>query len=515
MRNTTNAKVWSLFLSFVIACSMLFTLPVAGYAEDGTEDKWTDENTIKIGDAELLHKLFDKLAESENLTGSLKVILTADIKTDKGIKFGTNLEDNELLLDLNGHSITVDSDDFQYYNALSVWGKANVTITGNGSLVSKYAGEYDDPSAVMIYGGNVTIENGTYDAKKPLVAYYSGDDGDKINVVINGGTFTGETPLTVSCADVTVNDGTFTCKKYDSSGWFGDYSPCVSLDGGSTGNKHGNMTIHGGRFENTAAESGAVIESNGNLSIDGGTFIGSGFMNSDSWYSKGDMKYSISGGDFTGAGDFFKFLVEAMPSTVLSVTGGEFTDAQKKEIQESNKLGDADYNKAADLKNYRQEKVPVCEYTGKALRPEIIMNVILSGGEFELGAAKRFSYKTTYKNNAKIGLATVTYTGQGDMKGTAKAVFKIVPKKASFKSVKGSKKALVFKVKSQKGGVKYQIQYKNGKGKWKSKITGKTSLTVKKLKAKKKYKVKVRAFKKVSGKTYYGAWSKTKTVKTK
>ncbi len=39
--------------------------------------------------------------------------------------------------------------------------------------------------------------------------------------------------------------------------------------------------------------------------------------------------------------------------------------------------------------------------------------------------------------------------------------------------------------------------------------------TIKKLTSKKTYYVKVRAYKKVSGKTYYGAYCKAKTVKVK
>ena len=43
----------------------------------------------------------------------------------------------------------------------------------------------------------------------------------------------------------------------------------------------------------------------------------------------------------------------------------------------------------------------------------------------------------------------------------------------------------------------------------------KTSTTIKKLKAKKKYFVKVRTYKTVKGKTYYSTWSKVKNVTTK
>lgn len=42
-----------------------------------------------------------------------------------------------------------------------------------------------------------------------------------------------------------------------------------------------------------------------------------------------------------------------------------------------------------------------------------------------------------------------------------------------------------------------------------------TKATVKKLKSKKKYYVRVRTYKKVNGKKIYSSWSKVKSVKTK
>ena len=74
---------------------------------------------------------------------------------------------------------------------------------------------------------------------------------------------------------------------------------------------------------------------------------------------------------------------------------------------------------------------------------------------------------------------------------------------------------MTIQIKSQKGGVKYQLQYRKGKGSWKTKTISKTKLTLKKLTSGKKYIVRVRALKKVAGKTYYGPWSKQKTVKIK
>ena len=63
--------------------------------------------------------------------------------------------------------------------------------------------------------------------------------------------------------------------------------------------------------------------------------------------------------------------------------------------------------------------------------------------------------------------------------------------------------------------MKYQIAYRLGSGKWKTKTATAKGITIKKLKSNKKYQVRVRAFKKVGGKAYYGAWSATKKVMIK
>ena len=95
------------------------------------------------------------------------------------------------------------------------------------------------------------------------------------------------------------------------------------------------------------------------------------------------------------------------------------------------------------------------------------------------------------------------------------------PKSASIKKVKGAKKAISV-IWKKVGGVKgYQIQVATDKKFKKNKKTvtikkqKTTKTTVKKLKAKKKYYVRVRAYKTVNGKKVYSSWSKVKTVKTK
>lgn len=104
---------------------------------------------------------------------------------------------------------------------------------------------------------------------------------------------------------------------------------------------------------------------------------------------------------------------------------------------------------------------------------------------------------------------------------TTKNTETVKPKKTSIKKLsKGKKKFTVTwaKVSGVKG---YQIQYssdkkfkKNNKSVTVTKQK-KTKATVKKLKSKKKYYVRVRTYKTVNGKKIYSSWSKVKSVKTK
>ena len=99
---------------------------------------------------------------------------------------------------------------------------------------------------------------------------------------------------------------------------------------------------------------------------------------------------------------------------------------------------------------------------------------------------------------------------------------KVTVKKTTLKSAKNAKgKKLVVKWKKNTAGNGYQIQYstskKFAKGN-KTKTISKnktTSYTIKKLKKKKTYYVRIRTYKKVSEKTYYSEWSSVKKVKIK
>ena len=131
-------------------------------------------------------------------------------------------------------------------------------------------------------------------------------------------------------------------------------------------------------------------------------------------------------------------------------------------------------------------------------------------------------YTVSYKNNVNFGEASVTIKGKGDnCKGTITKTFDIVPKKV--KNVKASsiKKT---SVKLSWDHVDYATRYqiyratsKNGKytriystpDRWTYSYTDKTA------KEGTYYYYKIRAYKKVNGKKYYGSWSDIISVKTK
>ena len=164
-----------------------------------------------------------------------------------------------------------------------------------------------------------------------------------------------------------------------------------------------------------------------------------------------------------------------------------------------------------DLSNVKVAKIAKKVYNGKAIKPAV--KLTYKGEALKAGT----DYTVAYKNNVKVGKATVTITGKGDYVGSVKTSFVIAPAKAQIAKIKGKKKAIAVTIKNQKGtGVAgYQIAYKKaGAKKFKTVKTTNAKKTIKKLVKNKKYTVKVRAYAKIGGKTYYGAYSKAKTVKT-
>ncbi|MGN0458693.1 MAG: fibronectin type III domain-containing protein [Eubacterium sp.] len=135
---------------------------------------------------------------------------------------------------------------------------------------------------------------------------------------------------------------------------------------------------------------------------------------------------------------------------------------------------------------------------------------------------KNTDYTVSYANGRKnVGKYAVKITFKGKYSGTKTLYFTIKPKSTSISSLTaGSKKFTVRWKKQNSQTTGYQIQYStsskftNAKTVTVSKNST-TSKTVSKLKAKKKYYVRVRTYKTVNGTKYYSAWSKYKAVTTK
>ena len=172
-------------------------------------------------------------------------------------------------------------------------------------------------------------------------------------------------------------------------------------------------------------------------------------------------------------------------------------------------------NKAA-ISKAKFASIAAKTYTGKALKPGV--KVTFGGSTLKAKTA----YTLTYSANKNVGTATVTVKGKGNFSGSKKLTFKINPKGTVLSKVTAGKKAFTAKWKKQATQTTgYQVQYStNAKFKSGNKtVTVKknktTSTAVKKLKAKKKYYVRIRTYKTVKGKQFVSAWSKAKTVTTK
>lgn len=150
-------------------------------------------------------------------------------------------------------------------------------------------------------------------------------------------------------------------------------------------------------------------------------------------------------------------------------------------------------------------------YTGKQIKPAITTSL-----------TKNTDYTVSYGTNISTGVGTVKIKGKGNYTGTITLKFNIVPKKATLSGVTAGKKQFSAKWKKDAQGTGYQLSYSTS-----SKFTSSTTVTstitsnktvskvVKSLKANKKYYVRIRTYKTISGKKCYGAWSAVKTVTTK
>lgn len=151
-------------------------------------------------------------------------------------------------------------------------------------------------------------------------------------------------------------------------------------------------------------------------------------------------------------------------------------------------------------------KISAQVYTGKQIKPKITVK----NGSKTLTKGK--DYSVTYKNNMNIGTATLTVKGLGNYTGTKKISFKIKP---GTPKVTISKQGSVTKLSWGKvrGAGGYQIYYsQNGEDYTMLATTSSTKYSIPALSGGDKCSYKVRAYKKVSGKSVYGSFSKAVTL---
>ena len=133
------------------------------------------------------------------------------------------------------------------------------------------------------------------------------------------------------------------------------------------------------------------------------------------------------------------------------------------------------------------------------------------------------SHSPGYPSGRKnVGKYTVKVTFKGNYSGSKNLTFTINPPKTSISKLTAGKKAFTAKwAKKTTQVTGYEIQYSTSKtfasGNKTVKVTSaKTvSKTIKSLKAKKTYYVRIRTYKTVNKVNYYSDWSAKKSVTTK
>ena len=201
---------------------------------------------------------------------------------------------------------------------------------------------------------------------------------------------------------------------------------------------------------------------------------------------------------------------------------------------------------AAENTSVKAAFVPVEEKTNPTIPDRVAVNQSITANSRTVAyGTKPFALNAQAKTNltytsSNTKVATVSGAGKVTIKGTGKAVITITaeatenynaaskqvtitvtPKKASGLKVKTAKKKMTVSWKKDTRASGYQITYAQNKKftKGKKSVTVSknktTKKTIKKLKSKKTYYVKVRAYKKSGSTKLYGSYSKVKKAKVK
>ncbi len=346
-------------------------------------------------------------------------------------------------------------------------GKAKAIITGKGLYQGSKTIEFDIAKRPLYQETTVTFDKTEY-------GYTGGEIKPAVKVVSGGRTLISGTDYTVSYQD-NVNIGTGRVNVKGMGNYEGEAQATFSITQGSIGADSIALSANSYPFTGGAVTPAPTVK------VGGKTLVK-------------DTDYTVSYKNNTKAG-----------TATVTVTGkGAYKGSASRSFTITKK-SIASLKPAAAAAKYA--------YTGKAITPD----VVIKNGSTTL--KKGTDYTLTYKANKAIGTATITVKGKGNYSGSNKCTFQIVPKKVT--GVKASATSTTAgKLRWTKTGNAsgYRIYLYNSKTKKYEKLktissNATVSCKLTGLKAGGSYKYKVRAYKKVNGKTYWGTPSAAVTLK--
>lgn len=242
-------------------------------------------------------------------------IIEKDFKLTDNLNETIEVKENaNVTIDLNGKTLDVSKTN---NDAIIINKGATVTITGEGKVFAQQA-------AVFNKGGNVTIENGTYDSS---VWYTIKNLG---TMTIKGGTYTqsntnkGNSSLIANGWASSVDKGVKAPEKTETTA-----KAIMTITGGKfihhtttstiKSDDWSKTVINGGNFE---SKNGTLVQATGEVLINAGTFLG--YNNLAVFNGTGDAGYepailNIKGGEFTS-----KYIIWTYTGGKLNISGGVF-----------------------------------------------------------------------------------------------------------------------------------------------------------------------------------------------
>ena len=370
-----------------------------------------------------------------------------------------------------------------------------------------------------MYGDNgVTSTNSIYDLKADVnnggygIYSYAGD------VSLTGGELTHEgygTGIDAYRGKVTIDSVKVTI---DSS-----YSDAISSGRGDLTFINSQVIANGGKEKRLVGGQMSGLWSYDNIIVNGGYVLASSiygdgiYANDNIEIKKGTIKVEAKGA--TRGMEATKILWDSSLS-LTTPAGGRFDELAESIVKKDGT--NADYvvieSNDKDIKNL-SIKLSKTSYTYNGKVPKPTVTVKDKSGN----VISKSNYDVTYSKGCKnVGEYTVSVKFKGSYEGTKKLTYKINPKGTSISKLTPASKAFTAKWGKQAVQVTgYEIMYstsskfESGNKTVKVKSYKTVSKKISKLKAKKKYYVKVRTYKTVNGKKYCSGWSKVKKVTTK